>query len=489
MKSSTLASAHSTRPSSMSSCKRKLDELGDDANVDASGKQPRLSTSAGRIVSEHLGLAASGLRSQDILTTTHHAGTHRSCLALLPTEVLLNIFARCRNPSLSHVSNRLHQILPPFREISRSLAGFAMAALPYTDGNGKPANLRHLPIWEVADELYASSWVEPPRSLNERLALQREVFDSCWFGRVHFETIHSLTYRKVLSVVFLRDSCIRYREADPSITAQQTFVLSKGQVSKIKRLVTGKLRVWFGLQDILNLRTENRMHQALQIDIDDNNVSFRTGKIYREVYTVTSISHIPSFIYKLPIRYGSPGMLSFIEYKARGIGLQYNPDLKKDERRLFCSRDKLRRMFNRIIDDESAWGSSGTYGLSLVNSLLSLDEACFRDQGRHGVVGYELYRKVAFRNLPICLESIFEHMSHDTDRLPNHKTLEELSDTLEPGDQEEADRIRRWDTVRCIDKHAMDLYRLHCFNKIRAEGRLSPLSRVSEIDEITGCGG
>lgn len=163
--------------------------------------------------------------------------------------------------------------------------------------------------------------------------------------------------------------------------------------------------------------------------------------------------------------------------------------VKKAERRLFCSRDKLRRMFNRVIDDESAWGSSGTYGLSLVTSLLSIDGACFRDQGRHGVVGYELYRKVAFRNLQICLEKIFEHMSHDTDRLPNHKTLEELSDTLEPGDQDEAERVRRWDTVRLIDKHAMDLYRLHCFNKIRAEGRLSPLSRVSEIDEITGCGG
>ena len=80
-------------------------------------------------------------------------------------------------------------------------------------------------------------------------------------------------------------------------------------------------------------------------------------------------------------------------------------------------------------------------------------------------------------------------MAHDTDCLPNYKTLEELSDTLEPEDQEEAERLRRWDTVRCIDKHAMDLHSLHSFNNTRAAHNLPPLSRAEEIDWITGCGG
>ena len=333
----------------MAGCKRKLGELGDDD--DFSVKQSRLSPSAYPNVSEHLGLATSRSGLQDGSTTTRHAGTNRSYLALLPAEILLNVFPRCRNPCLSHVSSRLHQILPAFRGVSKSLAGFAMAALPYTDGDGRPADLRHLPIWQVACKLYSSSWISPPDTFQERLAIQKEVFESCWFGFFHFRTIHFLTQHDVMLKVFMEDSCIRYREENPSITAQQRFNLSYNQLSRIR----GSIRFQTSLGVLeLGLRTKTASNHTLHIKLECNNISFRTGKTPCEIYTINSISHTPSFVYDLPVHHRTSDMLRIISNDFRGTGLQCDSAVNEVERRVFCSCDKLRKTFNRVLEAEAA---------------------------------------------------------------------------------------------------------------------------------------
>ena len=492
----------------MAGCKRKLSDV-DDGIESASLHTRRSQPFDSRL---H-GQEASGSDEQSANITMRNAKSY-GALELLPAEILLNIFPRCRNPCLSHVSSRLHQILPAFREVSKSLAGFAMAALPYSDGDGEPAKLEHLPIWRVVRELYTSRWVGPPETLTERLALQREVFYSCWFKEHHFMKTHFLTYYKLLDKVFLEDACFKYRLGWTPVTPRERFELSKGQTAKVMRLIKGEAMrfitrerhlLYYGSHD-LNLRTTNAMGQALQIDINNNGIYFRTGKSYHEVYMVTSISHVPSFIYDRPIRHSSADLFCFITDEARGRRLGFDHVVEEAKRRLFCSRDKLRQMFNRVIDDAPTWSQSYV-GPRLVRALLSLDKLCFRDQGRFGVVDYALYRKTALRNLPDALEKIFEHMSHYRDCLPNYKTLEQLSEAIEGEDSDVPDRDNHdrvnegendertphWKkvckVVMCIDKHALDLYRLHSFNNIRAEFSLSPLTRAEEIDEITGCGG
>ena len=138
----------------MAGHKRRREELDD--NADASTHKTRLSPSATTSESTPLCLTSSQSEGQDASVAVIDAAS--APLELLPAEVLLNIFARCRNPCLSHVSRRLHQTLPPFQAVSKSLAGYAMAALPWTDSY-KPAvgpMLHQLPICEVVDELYAS---------------------------------------------------------------------------------------------------------------------------------------------------------------------------------------------------------------------------------------------------------------------------------------------------------------------------------------------
>ena len=86
-------------------------------------------------------------------------------------------------------------------------------------------------------------------------------------------------------------------------------------------------------------------------------------------------------------------------------------------------------------------------------------------------------------------------------------TLEKLSEAIEGEDPDDPDednddkvnadendeKSAHWKrackVMMCIDKHALDLYRLHCFNNIRAEFSPSPLNRAEEMDEITGCVG
>lgn len=396
---------------SMVGRKSKLDKLAN--NVSSTQKsRPSPSITASEPI---LDTSWSSLERQDAGTATRNAAS--APLESLPVEILLRIFAWCRNPYLSNVSSRLHRILPPFQTLTKSLAGYAMAALPWAD-NYDPATrpmLHQLPICEVVDELYASPWVDCPKYFQDHLDLQQDVFHSRWFGEHHFTATHFSTYRRMLSKMLLEDGYFM-STASSSFMVPQRFSISIAQRVRIQRRIKSpspRLTPSSGYID-LNLRTKHVTSQAMQIDIQTNEIRFRKGSTADEVYFVSAINHVPSFVYDPQIFGDIWDTVDFITGYGRDTGQwdrdtsQFDPIMNDRERRLFGSIDGVRDMCNRIIDN--IFPPSNRTGDQMLRELMSIDEACFVDSRQPGAVDFDMYRRAAFSNDMGYLQIVFEQI-------------------------------------------------------------------------------
>ena len=382
--------------------KRKLDKL---ANNAGSTQKPRPSPSIAASESV-LDISWSSLERQDAGSAKSNAAS--SALESLPVEILLRIFSWCRNPYLSNVSSRLHRILPPFQDLTKSLAGYAMAALPWAD-EYDPATrpmLHQLPICEVVDELYASPWVDCPKYFQDHLELQQEVFDSRWFGEGIFIATHLATHRRLLSKILLEDGYFT-STASSSFMVPQRFSVSKAQKRRIQRFIKLPTPTITSAHTNLNVRTKHVTSQATEIDIQANRICFYKNETVDEVYYVSAINHVPSFVYDRQIPWYTCDTVGFITVKGRGNS-PHDQTINDRERRLFGSIDGIKDMCNRIID--KILPPSNTRGDHMLRRLMCMDETCFVESGQPGAVDFDMYRRAAFSNDMGYLQIVFKHL-------------------------------------------------------------------------------
>ena len=429
--------------------KSKLDKLANNASSSQKSR-PSLSIAASESI---LDTSWSSLERQDAGTATRNAAS--APLESLPVEILLRIFAWCRNPYLSNVSSRLHHILPPFQALTKSLAGYAMAALPWAD-NYDPATrpmLRQLPICEVVDELYASPWVDCPKYFQDHLDLQQEVFHSRWFEEHHFTATHFATHRRMLSKMLLEDGYFM-STASSSFMVPQRFSISIAQRVRIQRRIKSpspRLTRESGYID-LNLRAKHVTSQAMQINIQTNEIRFRKDSTTDEVYFVSAINHVPSFVYDLQTFGDIWDTVDFITGYGRDTGqwdrdtTQFDQIMNDRERQLFGSIDGIKDMCNRIIDDKNLPPSSMT-GDQMLRQLMSIDETCFVESGQPGAVNFDMYRKAAFSNDIGYLQIVFEHME---------RTCEQTYNYIEIYDQEKSFALYEPDLFTALKKDLLE---------------------------------
>ena len=389
----------------MSGCKRKLAEL-DGGPGSASPETRRVRPVNSRSANHE----ASRSGQQSGTTGMPNSRSYRA-LELLPAEILLSIFTRCRNPYLGHVSSRVHQFSPPFHETTRSLAGFAMAALPFKDRHGQPVDLNLSPVYHIACDLYGSQWVDCPKTSEDHTLLRREVCESHWFTASMLESVHLLTYRKVLDRILLDKGFFTYLNS-PIVQPHQHFRLSRSQKDRVRQFIKKSTEI-DPSKDTgdLSLRTENDEGLPMQIDVHIADICFRRRNDYDEMYLITSFDYLPAFLYDAPLTRRTALLFLLVQLSDRGDPRVPPHMPPKDGRGLSCSRDKLRGLINRVIDDDL-----DSEVPKFLSQVLFIEQFCFRDRGEVGIVDFGMFRRAAFLDRRDLLHILFDY-AKDNDKL------------------------------------------------------------------------
>ena len=233
----------------------------------------------------------------------------------------------------------------------------------------------------------------------------------------------------------------------------------------IQRLINLPRPTFSGHYTDLKLRTKDVTSQTMQIDIQANHIRFRKKRALEEIYLVSAINHVPSFVYDLTFCWDTVHTVNFIAHQGRGS----SPcDRMGNDRvrRLFGSIDGIRDMCNRIIDDEAPL-SANTTGDPTLRHLMSIDAICFVERGQASAVDFDMYRRAAFSNRLGYLDIVFEHMKRICSQACNHYDVlnqEKSFALLEPDlfttlkkdlleDQDDHNHVLRNHTLERVEWH------------------------------------